>query len=71
MGTSTDSEQRRLLEAFKRDGDTATVSSMGQPELKLKRVDGKWKVPASEFAKNVNPAEVEKGLDEIAFQLSS
>src|SRR5882724_11703773 len=23
MGTSTDSEQRRLLEAFKRDGDTA------------------------------------------------
>jgi hypothetical protein len=50
------------------DGDKATVSNnSGQAPLALTRVNGKWKIPASEFAKGTDVAEIEKQLPDMEF----
>ena len=52
------------------NGDTATVDPSGQPgvaPLRLKKVDGQWRIPVSELARGVDQATIQQRLDDLAF----
>jgi hypothetical protein len=52
------------------EDDHATVSSPHQegPPMKLLRKDGTWHVPVAELSKDVEPADIERNLKDVASQ---
>lgn len=52
------------------DGDTATVVVEGDAEqpVNLVKQDGKWRYPVAEMAKGIDPAQIEKGVEDATAQ---
>lgn len=51
------------------DGDTATVvapDGRGDP-FKLKKVNGKWQIAASDFSRDVDPSRIQQSIDDMNF----
>ena len=53
------------------DGESATVRYPGaeQPEYTLVRTRGEWRIPASHFSKNVDPAALDRRVKELRLQV--
>jgi hypothetical protein len=53
------------------DGDKATVRAEGNegPPMLLVKRDGKWRVPVSELSKDVEAADIDKNLADVAAQI--
>jgi hypothetical protein len=53
------------------DGDSATVRYPGteQPEYTLVRTRGEWRIPASHFSKNADPAVLDRRVKEGRLQV--
>jgi hypothetical protein len=60
-------EQAEILAA----GDIAAVRYPGadKPEYELRKLDGKWRVPASQFSQNTDAATLDRRMNELAAQV--
>jgi hypothetical protein len=55
------------------NGDTATVNvdTKAGPPVNMKKIDGKWVVPMSEVAKNIDPAQVDERVAGVTIQANA